>query len=631
MQPDSGFASQMAKSRHATVLLLPILVFALVAVARIIYVSLYAAPLPFWDQWDELDRQIRPWFSGTWHALQLFAPHNQHRIAFTRAISLLLAGANGHVFDNLVEAYASAFIYAVLWAVLYALLVHHDTSRARSSLIALAVVVLGVLPFDWENTLIGFQNQFYIMALLAVVLVGIAAYRDLSIGTILLLTVLAVASLFTMGSGLLAAPAVCFALLLWACRKPVPRPRLFVALGSMVLTTVAGLVLLKDGSPVESLRATGALDFLRGLLVAMMWPSQQPSFAPWWMFAALLWAPSAAWLWRFFRTRRAEANEVFAVSLAGWVFLQYVAIAYSRGHDISSLSSRYSEIAALGIAANAWLALKLAARRPDARWPQVAIGVAAVLVGWVFWYRTPGDLASMKERYAYAIIETRNVQHYLAGFPLPAVPESSLALPYPKVQRLRSLLDSKEIRALLPPAAFLPGDNPHRQASLSGIAAKMQTSIRRWFPKSVWNAGNNKLEMLTPSPFRSYKKIVPSHASNAQCSLDAINGQPAVTAKPIPRSAGVTFGGWMGNGRGQAVAKGIFVLEGTQKSYAAPFVTGVLRPDVAKALQSEAMARSGYNLTTTLGSVEAGTYSLFVADPIDPSVLCDLHRAVTVH
>lgn len=608
------------------------IVFILVAFARIVYVSLYAAPLPFWDQWDELDRQIRPWFSGTWHALQLFAPHNQHRIAFTRAISLLLAGANGHVFDNLVEAYANAFIYAVLWAVLYALLVHRDTSRARSRLIALVVVVLGVLPFDWENTLIGFQNQFYIMALLAVVLVGIAAYRDLSIRTILLLTVLAVASLFTMGSGLLAAPAACFALLLCAWRKPIARLRLLGAFCSMGLVTVVGLVLLKNGIPVESLRASGILDFLKGVLVAMTWPLySRPSTATRWLFAVLLWAPSAAWLWRFFRTQRAEANEVFAVSLVGWVFLQCLAIAYSRGHDISSLYSRYSEIAALGLAANAWLALKLAARRPDARWEKFVIGIAAALVAWIFWHRTPGDLSSMKERRAFAIIETRNVQHYVAGFPLPAVPEGSLALPYPRVQRLRSLLDSKEIRALLPPAAFLPGDNPNRQASLSGIAAEMQTSIRRWFPKSVWNVGNNKLEMLTPLPFRLYKKIVPSHANNAQCSLDAINGQPAVTAKPIHRSAGVTFGGWMGNGRGQAVAKGIFVLEGTQKSYAALFVTGVPRPDVAKALRSEAMARSGYNLTATLGGVEAGTYSLFVADPVDPSVLCDLHRAVTLH
>lgn len=631
MQPGPGFALQRAKGRRATALLLPILVFAIVAVARIIYVSLYAAPLPFWDQWDELDRQIRPWFDGTSHILQLFEPHNQHRIAFTRIISLLLASANGRVFDNLVEAYANAFIYAALWAVLYPLLVHRDTSQARSRLGALVVVVLGVLPFDWENTLIGFQNQFYIMGLLAVATIGVAAYRRLSVGTIFLLTLLAGASLFTMGSGLLAAPAACFALLLCTWRKPAPWSRLLVALSSMALITVAGLILLKDGTPVESLRATGVLDFLRGLLVAMTWPlHSRPSSAARWIFAVLLWAPGALWLWCFYRTRRAEANEVFAVSLAGWVFLQCMAIAYSRGHDASSLSSRYSEIAALGLAANAWLALKLAARWPDAHWAKFAIGAAVVLVGWIFWQRTPGDLSSMKERHTFAIIETRNVQHYLAGLPLPAVPEGSLAMPYPKVQRLRSLLDNPEIRALLPPAAF-PQPAPSRHAPLSAFAAAIQNSIRAWFPKSVWSVGAHELEMLTPSAFRSYNSPAPSHASNPQCSLDAINGQPAVAAKPIPRSGGVTFGGWMGDGRGQFVAKGLLILKGADHSYAVPFVTGTSRPDVAKAWNSQAMARSGYNLTATLNGVEAGTYSLLVTDSADPSVWCDLRRTLIVY
>lgn len=630
MQPEFAQEASAAKLSPSRGIIASVGVFAIVAFARMVYVSLYAAPLPFWDQWDELDRQIKPWFNGTWHPVQLFAPHNQHRIAFTRVISLLLAGANGHVFDNLVEAYTNAFIYAVLWTVLYTLLVYRDASNTRSGLIALAVVILGVLPFDWENTLIGFQNAFYAMELLSIVLIGIAVYRGLAVGSILLLAVLAVASLFTMGSGLLAAPAASFALLLCAWRKPVPRLRLLAAFCSMALVTVAGLVLLKNGSPVESLRANGALDFLRGVLAAMTWPLYwRPFPAARWLFAMCLWAPSAAWLWCFFRTRRAETNEIFAASLAGWVFLQCLAIAFSRGHDMFSLSSRYSEIAALGIAANAWLALKLATRRPSARWVPFLIGIAAILVGCVFWHRTPSDLSSMKERHAFSIIEIRNVQHYLAGLPLPAVPESSLALPYPRAQRLRTLLDSTEIRALLPPAVF-PQPDPPRHAPLSAFARTIQNSVRNWFPKSVWSVGATELEMLTPAAFHSYDSPIPNRTNNAQCSLDAINGQPALAAKPIFRSAGATFGGWMGNGRGQFVAKGLFIMKGAGHSYAAPFATGVSRPDVAKAWKSAAMARSGYNLTATLGAVEPGTYSLFVADSANPSDLCDLHRTLNI-
>jgi hypothetical protein len=86
----------------------------------------------------------------------------------------------------------------------------------------------------------------------------------------------------------------------------------------------------------------------------------------------------------------------------------------------------------------------------------------------------------------------------------------------------------------------------------------------------------------------------------------------------------------MGNGRGQFVAKGLFILKGTDHSYAVPFVTGISRPDVAKAWNSEAMARSGYNLTATLDGVTTDAYSLFVTDFAGPSVWCDLHRTLTV-
>lgn len=79
-----------------------------------------------------------------------------------------------------------------------------------------------------------------------------------------------------------------------------------------------------------------------------------------------------------------------------------------------------------------------------------------------------------------------------------------------------------------------------------------------------------------------------------------------------------------------ALADGRFILKDAQHTYAAPFVTGVRRPDVAKALRSNAAADAGYTLTTSLTGVAAGTYAMYAADAANPATLCDFHRTLVV-
>lgn len=630
MQTDPAVTARPA-NRYLLMWLVPVFVFAIVALARVVYVSLYGAALPFWDQWDELDRQIRPWFNGTWHFLQLFVPHGQHRIAFTRGISFLLASANRHVFDNLVEAYANVLIYACLWAMAYALLVRGNTSKARAWLVAIAIIALGALPFDWENTLVGFQNQFYLMELFAVVVIGIAAYRASSLGTVIAMTILALASVFTMGSGLLAAPAACIAVLMRAWCEPTRRRYALPALAALVLVTAFGLVLLLHSREHTGFGAQNFDQLITALLVVLMWPLQHPLKVSHWLFAAMLWAPSVIWFVGYCRNRRGDADEIFAFSLAVWVLLQCLAIAEARGHDLRFLPSRYSEIPAIGIAANLWLALKLVsrtgARKHKAYGVALACGVA--LVGWTFWQRTPEDLQAMQQRHAFSTVETTNVRHYFAGQPLPLLPEGSLNLPYPSAARLRDLLDSAEIRALLPPSAFPPSD-PRRHAPLSALAAFLQRSVREWFPATAWVVSAHTLAVVTPSMFTPYPGPIPDKTVNTQCSLDAIDGRPAKGAETVAGNSAVLFQGWAGDGQDRPFGNGLFILKGTQGAYAAPLTTGAKRADVAKAFHNKAMAGSGFNLTAVTSQVPAGTYSLLVAGLGHPQAICDLHHVLIV-
>jgi len=61
--------------------------------AKLWVIQVYGTAVPYWDQWDEAKRFFKPWLEGhlTWGAW--FAPHNEHRIFFTRALDLLGFGS----------------------------------------------------------------------------------------------------------------------------------------------------------------------------------------------------------------------------------------------------------------------------------------------------------------------------------------------------------------------------------------------------------------------------------------------------------------------------------------------------------------------------------------------------------
>ncbi|HEX7324218.1 MAG TPA: hypothetical protein VF292_02540 [Rhodanobacteraceae bacterium] len=355
-----------------------------------------------------------------------------------------------------------------------------------------------------------------------------------------------------------------------------------------------------------------------------MWPLiTHPDHITRWIFTTMLWAPSAIWIALFYKTHRADSNEIFAATLASWVLLQYIAIGYARSHGMHSLPPRYVEITAIGVAANAWLALKLVTRRGALRWSRFGVCAGALLVAWVFWRRTPNDLASMQQRHIFTSFATYNVRRYLTHPALPLLPIGSPAIPCPTSGCLRHSLKNAQIRDMLAPS-IMPRARRRNNAALSNIAVSVQKWVRNRFPTSTWAAG-------TLSTFRLLHFDTTTVARNGECSLDIINGRPSVDALPLPVDGVATFEGWMGNGRRQAVVNGIFILKGATESYSAEFRTGVVRADVAAALQSAAMLRSGYNLTTALSGIAAGTYSLFAIDANHhPSTLCNFHRTLTV-
>ena len=117
---DAGNGGGPARGRRRW--LLPAAVFALVLAVQLFLVARVGTDIPFQDQWDVEGRALYPaWRDGTWHAADLFRPHNEHRILWTRLLDLALFAANGQ-WDPLVQLAASAVLRAAGAAILAGML-----------------------------------------------------------------------------------------------------------------------------------------------------------------------------------------------------------------------------------------------------------------------------------------------------------------------------------------------------------------------------------------------------------------------------------------------------------------------------------------------------------------------------
>ena len=413
-----------------------------VLLARIVYVSLFVEDLPFWDQWDgEGDRLLRPWVEGSWHLGSLFSPHNEHRIAFTRLLTLVSFSLNNGQWDNLVESYVSAGVYAAMYVLLAALLCRRESSgRVRVSIVLFLMCGVAVLPFGWENLLVGFQSAFYFMTIAAIGMIAVTVYRRASRGTVVLLCLLGVASLFTMASGVLASVTVIGVAILRYWRDRVGARFVLAVIISMALITAAGLALIPNVPGHAELRAVGIVENLKAVLASATWPLQPFGSDKWpnglrLALAIILWAPSLIWLVRFYRLRTADDSELFAGGTILWVALQAVAIAGGRGHGMVVLPSRYMETPAIGLLANAWFAVRLISLPYNSHSIALvmrAIALAFVSIAtWGLAIRTPVDLQEMRSRHELVLLETENVYDYIRTGDFKHLQQPFLGIPYP--------------------------------------------------------------------------------------------------------------------------------------------------------------------------------------------------------
>ncbi|RAI43028.1 hypothetical protein [Rhodoplanes roseus] len=453
--------------------------------AKLWLIATHGSPTPFWDQWDAEAVLIYPaWLQGRLGLAELLAPHVDHRILFTRLLALGLLALQDR-WDTILQMVVGAILHVGTLAMVLVLLVRGLGAAERLALCCFAALVLG-LPFGADNTLWGFQSQFYFLLLLSIA--GLALLIPAPafglrwwIGL-----VIASAAYLGMASGGIALLAMLVVAVLQIAAGQRRGAREWAALPVYVWLFVASWLLLPAIPGNDALRPATAMAFLRSLLAAGAWPVLVPqvNLALLAVVALVVQAPVVLVVLALWRERPALRHHGWLlVGLWIWIALQALAIVYGRGAAFPS--SRYLDVFAVGLVLNVAILLWALRRSgPAGRWLAVAAAAWVLVVGLGAgrWF-TGSTLFEIAQRRDMAAIQTERVKAYLASGDIRELQERPpLHIPYPTAERLAFALAQPGIRELLPPVLLGRDEAEEPRAGLAGFVARQQASLLKRGP-----------------------------------------------------------------------------------------------------------------------------------------------------
>ncbi|WP_205877808.1 hypothetical protein [Mycobacterium camsae] len=407
---------------------------------RLTIISSFASGVPILDQWDaEASGLYSRYLKGVLNVTDLFAPHNEHRIVFTRLLALVHLELAGE-WNTRLEMIIGAIALAVLVTWLAALLLPLVAPRHRV-LTACFIALLFALPLDFENTLWGFQSQVYLSLLFGLAtLVAFAQARPFSprwFGGLAAATL----SYFSFALGLaaiIAAVIVVGVQLITRARRRCGRE--LAAVGVLGLVAVVLVVWGAQGARPKSNLWT----FLEGLG----------------MFTGLILAaavPLVLLCRQKIRQGASITDPVWLIAgIFGWVVIQLVLLAYGRG---TVIAPRYMDVVLLPYPLAFVAVITIAGRAHAARSRQRALPAPSA---WVFAVVTviavAGYLSVLASSYWAKATDQQvaDVRAYLATGDVNRLaergtPSHGVALVFPDPQRQGRVLRDPDIQAILPP------------------------------------------------------------------------------------------------------------------------------------------------------------------------------------
>ncbi len=494
----------------------------------------YGTDVPYWDEWDAVGGVLlMPWAHNDLHLADFLHPHNEHRIVFTRLVSFLLAVWNRQ-WDPLLEMSANAAIHAGFCAALV-LLAGRLVSGARFALVAAATTALFCLAFDWENTLEGFQSQFYFLEWGALGMFVICAPSVPLGGRWWAGWLCGLASLGTMASGFLAAAALLAAMALRAAVERRWSRRDTVAGALLVGLCVGGLLSVTPNPYHEVYKVHSPSQWLAGLAVLLSWP-----VSGWPIAFLVVQAPACLLIANIVRSRRLGGDTAVLVALIFWSWLQIAVLTYGRA-NYGLGNSRYTDVLAVGLFANCVSLFVLWKRGLGG----ILLGSAAAawmaLFGAGLWgldHRARADV--LGDYPALKAAERRHIGAFLASGDVASLRSAPpRELPYPSPEILGKYLSAGEIRAMLP-AGIRPAIGLSADIGSGGFAVTDSHGLPPGTVGRIWVARAGPANFISQHLAASGPSIAhiefcgsPDLAGTV-LHLDSIEGDEYPPATPLP-------------------------------------------------------------------------------------------------
>jgi hypothetical protein len=474
---------------------------------------------PFWDQWDgEGGALYEPYLTGSLTWSHLLSAHNEHRIFFPRLLHLLLLELAGQ-WDPILQMLVNAVLHVVFIVTLVLVLGKLVPKFAYFSLCLFASALVAV-PLSWENTLGGFQSPFYFLLIFAtgalVLLIPAAPLRTRWWAG----TGIALSSALCLSSGALTlVPVIALRCVQLAVRVRSGW-REWTGIAVHVLVTIAVIMTVPTVATHSEFKAHSVGQFLIALWTIAGWPAP----LHWWS-AALVYLPLLILFGIACVRRSAVADPVWMGLAVGlWVAVQLASIAYGRAIFVTS--SRYLDLALVGLIVNFAAACRFAGQRPAKKTYDLVPSALTWL--WLFLiayflintatFRLPIEIPDKKETNRF---QTENVRAFLkTDDPAVLTNQPFLHIPYPLPERLIALLRNDAIRSTLP--KDLIGESPgehdaHAKLLLKGSLARYVSTFKASLLKAPM--------LLLALSFALFGFAVPALATSAR-SIDSTADVP---------------------------------------------------------------------------------------------------------
>jgi hypothetical protein len=430
------------KSRTKRILLL-IGLFCVVFGAKVIAISHYGSNVPQMDQWDaEPELVYLPFLDGQLSLKLLFASHNEHRIFFTRLLSLALLLAAGE-WNPILQMIVGAILNSTA-VVLLAWAFARDLPEHDLTPFVFLCALTFSLPIANENMLGGFQSHFYFLLLFSTASF-ILILRSETLPGWAAGTLAAAASYVSLASGALTFFVAGAILVLRSISERSISRRKLLLVGILMSGGIICLMFFQRPPGVEILQPHSFSQFMSALIWLGGFPfstvvSMDKPLAVRALISLFAVFPVLV-LVTVKMTSRRDGSGWLALAVSAFVFVNIVSIAYNRAEGFNA--PRYFDILLLMMPAG-FVALSVAGMRHVFRalW---LFGAVASLV----YFAATNSFPALALHKQLSDRQLQNVRDFVAtGASLEG--KAFLDIPYPVPKRLESLLSSPPIRALLP-------------------------------------------------------------------------------------------------------------------------------------------------------------------------------------